>query len=203
MIAFVEGIVEEVALDHVIFNVNGLGYRVFVSGTTSYSVQPGTRERLFTHQHVREDAIILFGFKTKEEKELFVRLQNVSGIGPKAALMICGAAPLRDVVSAIQGERVEFLKKLPGIGQKTAQRLIIELKDKLEDLGLAGVGGLLVNPGAVSMRGDHELFDALSALGYNDKEAQHAVRLLNSEIDEGLPLETLIKKALLHLTKSR
>lgn len=201
MIAFVEGVVEDVAIDHVVINVNGLGYRVFVPGTTSYAIDPGTRERLYTHQHVREDAIVLFGFKTKDERELFVRLQNVSGIGPKAALTIIGAAPIGEVVSAIQGEHVEFLKRLPGIGQKTAQRLIIELKDKLEDLGMPGAAGIPAHRGAVLTRGDNELFEALLALGYNDKEARAVVRMLAKEIEEGIPLESLIKKALQQLVK--
>lgn len=195
MIAFVEGIVEEVSLDHAVFNVNGIGYRVFVTGTTSYSLQPGSRERLYTQQHVREDAIILYGFKTKEERDLFVRLQNVSGIGPKAALTIVGAAPIQEVVAAIRTERVEFLKKLPGIGQKTAQRLIIELKDKLEDIGVAGTG-LFTRRGTAPVQVNHELFDALLALGYNEKEVLEAQRMLAEHIEEGQPLELLIKQAL-------
>lgn len=196
MIAFVEGIVEEVALDHAVFNVNGIGYRVFVTGTTSYSLQPGSRERLYTQQHVREDAIILYGFKTKEERELFVRLQNVSGIGPKAALTIVGAAPIQELAAAIQSERVEFLKKLPGIGQKTAQRLIIELKDKLEDLAISGSNGLFVKRETLAAQDDHELFEALLSLGYNEKEAHGAVRVLAQDLEAGQPLELLIKKAL-------
>lgn len=196
MIAFVEGIVEEVSLDHAVFNVNGIGYRVFVTGITSYSLQPGTRERLYTQQHVREDAIILYGFRTKDERELFVRLQNVSGIGPKAALMIIGAAPIQEVVGAIQAERVDFLKKLPGIGQKTAQRLIIELKDKLEDIGAPGAVGLFTNQFPVSAQDNHELFEALLALGYNEKEAHGVARMLAKEIEQGQPLESLIKQAL-------
>jgi Holliday junction DNA helicase RuvA len=201
LIAFVEGIVEEVALDHAVFNVNGLGYRVFITANTSYSLQAGSRERLFTHQHVREDAIILFGFKQKDEREMFVRLQNVSGIGPKAALAIIGSAPIGEVVGAIQGEQVDFLKRLPGIGQKTAQRLIIELKDKLEDLGQAQVAGIFINQGAVPARGDGELFDALLALGYNEKEARGVVRALAKEIGEGVAIEQLIKRALVLLAR--
>lgn len=201
MIAFVEGIVEEVALDHAVFNVNGIGYRVFITGNTSYSLHEGARERLFTHQHVREDAIILFGFKQKEERELFVRLQNVSGIGPKAALAIVGSAPIGEVVAAIQGEQVDFLKRLPGIGQKTAQRLIIELKDKLEDLGQPQAAGIFVNQGAIPARGDGELFDALQALGYNDKETRGVVRALAKEIGEGVAVEELIKRALVLLAR--
>jgi Holliday junction DNA helicase RuvA len=201
VIAFVEGLVEEVALDHVVLNVNGLGYRVFVSGTTSYSLQPGEKERLYTHHHVREDAIILFGFKTKSEKELFVRLLNVSGIGPKAALTIVGAAPIGEVVAAIQSEQVDFLKRLPGIGQKTAQRLIIELKDKLDDLGLAGLAGMVPQSGAPVTTGNSELFDALLALGYNEKEVRGVVRTLSKEMEDGGSFESLLKKALQHLSK--
>jgi Holliday junction DNA helicase RuvA len=196
VIAFVEGIVEEISLDHVVFNINGIGYRVFVTGTTSYSLQAGNRERLYTQQHVREDAIILYGFKTKEERELFVKLQNVSGIGPKAALTIVGAAPIQELAAAIQSERVEFLKKLPGIGQKTAQRLIIELKDKLEDLAISGSGEFFAQRGAPAAQADHELFEALLSLGYNEKEAHGAVRVLTQDLEAGQPLELLIKKAL-------
>lgn len=202
MIAFVEGVVEEVAIDHVVFNVNGIGYRVFVTGATSYSMQPGARERLYTQQHVREDAIVLYGFKTKGERDLFVRLQNVSGIGPKAALNIVGSAPSGDVVAAIREERVDFLKNLPGIGPKTAQRLVIELKDKLEDLCSPGTEGFARNAGAVFAGEDGELFDALVALGYNEKEAKGAVRVLAKEIEEGIPLESLIKMALQQLART-
>ncbi|WP_018130823.1 Holliday junction branch migration protein RuvA [Effusibacillus pohliae] len=196
MIAFVEGIVEEVAIDQVVLNVNGIGYRVFVSGTTAYSMQAGSRERLHTHQHVREDGIVLFGFKTRQERDLFVRLLNVSGIGPKGALAVVGSAPIADVVAAIQEERIDFLKKLPGIGQKTAQRMILELKDKLDDLRLPGFDGISEHAQAGFARGDSELFDALLALGYNEKEARGVVRALAKEIEDGIPLESLIKQAL-------
>ncbi|GAX91474.1 Holliday junction branch migration protein RuvA [Effusibacillus lacus] len=201
MIAFVEGIVEDVAHDHTVVNVNGIGYRVYVSGTTAYSLQPGSRERLYTQQHVREDAITLYGFKSRNERDLFVRLQNVSGVGPKAAMTIVGAAEVDAIVEAIQTERVDFLKRLPGIGQKTAQRLIIELKDKLDDLGTPGIGGIVVPAGDSPLTGDSGLFDALLALGYNEKEARAAVRKLSNEAAEGASLESLIKKALQLLAK--
>ncbi|BCJ88122.1 Holliday junction branch migration protein RuvA [Effusibacillus dendaii] len=198
MISFVEGIVEEVAADYVVFNVNGIGYQVFVTAATSLSLQPGAQERLHTQYHVREDAHLLYGFKTKNERNLFVRLQNVSGIGPKAALTIVGSAPVGDVVAAIQSEQADFLKKLPGIGAKTAQRIIIELKDKLDDIGIAGTGAAapVKEPGGKSNR---ELFDALLSLGYNEKEVRNVMRSLADEIEQGLPLESLIKKALQEL----
>ena len=122
MIAFVEGEVAYVEPDHLVINVNGVGYRVFCTGTTAYSAREGERLRLYTYYNVREDAHLLFGFKTREERELFARLNNVSGIGPKVAMAIIGAGAPDQVVFAIRAEDVTFLTKLTGIGKKTAQR---------------------------------------------------------------------------------
>ncbi|TCP54402.1 Holliday junction DNA helicase subunit RuvA [Tumebacillus sp. BK434] len=202
MIAFVEGVVAYAELDHVVINVNGVGYRVFVTGTTAFQMKEGETLRLFTHHHVREDAHLLYGFRTKEEKELFNRLINVNGIGPKVALSILGAGTPDQFVFAVRSEDVNFLTKLPGIGKKTAQRLILDLKEKLDDLATllpvpplsSGKGAVKAAPASKGLGA--ELHEALTSLGYTEKEAHEVVRSLAEEITEGVPLESLIKLAL-------
>jgi Holliday junction DNA helicase RuvA len=201
VIAFVEGVVAYAEPDHVVIDVNGVGYRVFVTGTTAYQVKEGERLRLFTHHHVREDAHLLYGFRTREERELFTRLNNVNGIGPKVALAILGAGTPDQFVYAVRMEDTGYLTKLPGIGKKTAQRLILDLKEKLDDLAvmlptppLSAKG--VVKPAPATKGLGAELHEALTSLGYTEKEAHEAVRSLAEEISEGVTLESLIKLAL-------
>ena len=206
MIAYVEGAVAYADLDHSVIVVNGVGYRVFVTGTTAYSLQEGEKVRLYTQYHVREDAHLLYGFRTREERELFGRLTNVSGIGPKVALAILGAGAPDQVVFAIRAEDVNFLTKLPGIGKKTAQRLILDLKDKLDDLAQTFPAtpysqAVESRPSKTAGLGS-EVLEALLALGYNEKEAQGALRGLAEEITSGeLSLEQLIKLAMKQLMR--
>lgn len=204
MIAFVEGEVAYSELDQIVLNANGVGYQVFVTGTTAYSVKEGERVRLYTYHHVREDAHLLYGFRTREERELFARLNNVSGIGPKVALAIVGSGAPDQVVFAVRAEDVNFLTKLPGVGKKTAQRLILDLKDKLDDLAAvfpASPYAEVAKPSPKSKGLGAELFEALLALGYNEKEAQGAVRSLAAELEQDLPLEAQIKLALKQLMR--
>lgn len=204
MIAFLEGTVAHVSADQVVMLVHGIGFRVFVTPSFACRMEEGQQHRIFTHQHVREDAIVLYGFGTQEERDLFVRLQSVSGIGPKAALSILGACAPETLCLAIQGDDVNFLTKLPGIGKKTAQRLIIDLKDKLDDLHIPQTQvqpSPSPKPTSVSSGGG-ELFDALIALGYTDKEVQGVIRALGSEIEQGMPVESLIKSALRVLART-
>lgn len=201
MIAFVEGTIAIAELDHLVVDVNGVGYRVFVTGTTAFQLKEGEKHRLFTYHHVREDAHLLYGFRTREERELFTRLNQVNGIGPKVALAILGAGTPDQLIFAIRAEDVNYLTKLPGIGKKTAQRLILDLKEKLDDLaGLLSVAPLADHQAlakATAPKGlGVELHEALRSLGYTEKEAHEAVRSLADEITEGAPLESLIKLAL-------
>ncbi|MBL0387488.1 Holliday junction branch migration protein RuvA [Tumebacillus sp. ITR2] len=204
MIAFVEGPVEIQELDHVVLNVNGVGYRVFTTGTTAYQSNLGDKLRLYTHHHIREDAHLLFGFNTREECELFGRLNNVSGIGPKVAMAIIGAGSPGQVVFAVRNEDVDFLTKLPGVGKKTAQRLILDLKDKLDDLASVFPTTPLSQTQKAPSKSKGlgtELFEALLALGYNEKEAHGAVRDIAGEVEPGMKLEDQIKLALKQLMR--
>lgn len=209
MIAFLEGVIAYAEGDHVVLNVGGVGYRVFVTGTTAYQAktQEGQSMRLYTFYNVREDAHLLFGFATRSERDLFARLNEVSGIGPKVALAIMGAGAPDQVIWAIRAEDVTFLTKLPGVGKKTAQRLILDLKDKLEDMAASftptaySLEAPAAPARAMTVGLGTELHEALLTLGYNEKEAQGAVRSLASEIDSGVPVEQLIKLALKQLMR--
>lgn len=201
MIAFLEGTVEYTTLDQIVLQVQGVGFLVWVPPSLAMTAEEGQRMRIYTHLHVREDALLLYGFATREEKELFVRLQSVSGIGPKAALAIAAAAPVETICAAIQGENIAFLTKLPGVGKKTAQRLVIDLKDKLNDLHGISAHSPVSNAAPAGVTSQEEVIAALLALGYTEKEAQGAVRTLAREMEQGASVETMIRLALRELAR--
>ncbi len=137
MIALVRGTLAYKSSNHVIIDVGGVGYRLFISLSTFYSLPETGEVSLFTHTHVREDALLLYGFMSLEEKDLFVILIGISGIGPKVAINILSHIPAGDLKRAIATGDIKRLTGLPGIGKKTAERLVLELKDKIgpiEDL---------------------------------------------------------------------
>ena len=131
MIGFLRGRVAYLLADVCLLDVNGVGYRVFIAGNTHNQLKLGQEAMLFTHTSVREDAIQLYGFYSQEEYDLFQLLLTVSGIGPKVALGIIGAITPARLCQAIQKKQASVLVKLPGVGKKSAERMIVELKDKL------------------------------------------------------------------------
>lgn len=136
MISFLVGVIEEKFENSVIIDVNGVGYEVFVSNNTLISLpQEGNRAKIFTYMAVREDGVSLFGFSSQEERNLFNKLILVSGVGPKMAISILSGLSLSDLTVAIIKEDVKLLSKIKGLGKKTAERLCLELKDKLDLLG--------------------------------------------------------------------
>lgn len=156
--------------------------------------------QVFTHQVVREDSQNLYGFANTDERDLFRLLLEVSGIGPKVALAAIGAGSPRELVEAVQREDLRFLTKLPGVGKKTAQRLILELKDKLEKAGwtslIRGAKDVVDTPGYTA-QASQEAIDALMALGYNESEAQAAVHQAGEAFGEENPsVDEWIRKAL-------
>ncbi|MEF9920810.1 MAG: Holliday junction branch migration protein RuvA [Erysipelotrichaceae bacterium] len=160
MIAFIRGIIFAIANDHVIIDNQGIGYQVYVANPSSMTLNQELT--LFTYQHVREDAITLFGFLTREEHDLFLRLISVKGVGPKTALNIMNVGGTDGIVEAIENGNVDFLKKLPGIGAKSAQQIVLDLKGKL-----------VLNNDATSINKDQNYLDALLALkslGYKQNE---------------------------------
>jgi holliday junction DNA helicase RuvA len=183
MIAGIEGPIVRRGTDYVVVNVGGVHYRASVSPQTLAGLE-GDHVQLATYLYVREDALQLYGFASMEEEELFEQILNVSGIGPKGALALVGSMPPATLHQAIQAGNVDALKRVPGIGAKTAQRLILELKGKLAP-GIAEI--------APSGSPEAELADALSGLGYSPGETASAVAYLRG-LD--LPLEERLRRAL-------
>ena len=193
MIAYLEGILAEKKPTAAVIDVNGVGYLAFIPLCT-YEKLPerGEKVRLLTHTHVREDAFILFGFKTPEEKEMFEILLGVNGIGPKSALTILSSVSTHDLQQCIVDEDLDLLTKISGIGKKTAQRLIVELKEKLQK------SEILVSKSAVKLpKGGavEEALGALLSLGYERSEANEALKRVASA-KKKLTAEELVKQAL-------
>jgi Holliday junction DNA helicase RuvA len=201
MIASLTGRLAFKAPTYLVLDVHGVGYEVFIPLSTYYGL-PSLSEStsLSVHTHVREDAIQLFGFLTSQEKDAFVLLTSVSGVGPKLALSVLSALPVSDLVLAIQSGDVEKLTTVPGIGNKSASRLVLELKDKVGKLhpGLA--------PAMDSSRqGQDAIFDdALSALvnlGYRPQDAKEALKQVKRSNAESIVLKDMIRESLKELAR--
>jgi Holliday junction DNA helicase RuvA len=194
MISHLTGILEQIDQSHVVIDVNQVGYRVNVPAAVLSRLPPvGEKVKLFTIQVVREDDISLYGFINKEERALFSLFLSVSGIGPKLAMALISGFPINKLVTAIAQADIALLSSISGIGRKTAERIVVELKDKI---GKA----YAIKPAemAVGMKGDQAIISdsisALIALGYSPREAREVVMRIN--IENGRPLEEIIKEAL-------
>ncbi len=197
MYAFIEGEVCEKANGSLVLLAAGVGWQLICSNTTLQAAPPlGQKMRCHTWLSVREDAMDLYGFATREEKDLFLQLTSVSGVGPKTALGILGAMPLRDLSLAILLGDVNALARAPGIGKKTAQRIALELKDKITQADVTAPADAPAVPPADGLpRSDAamEALEALTALGYSSVEARDA---LNRVRDRASTPEELIRLAL-------
>ncbi|WP_054958146.1 Holliday junction branch migration protein RuvA [Paenibacillus dakarensis] len=197
MIDFLRGQLVHMENEYVVLDVQGVGYQVFCPNPYAFAKIEGP-VTIFTHHHVREDAILLFGFPTREEQMLFRKLIEVSGIGPRVALGILGGGSPDHVVNAIYQENISFLIKLPGIGKKTAQRMILDLKDKLE-----GFSGAMFATGLFAVNEIEqddssawaEAREALKALGYTDSELDK-VWLKIKDKTAGESVDVIMKQAL-------
>jgi holliday junction DNA helicase RuvA len=186
VIASLKGRIEALGTDWAIIEVNGVGFHVNTpTSTLSVLGSAGDHVRLFTHLHVREDILALYGFATPEELSLFQILTGVSGVGPKLALSILSALKPGQIATAIASENLDMLTTVPGIGKKIAGRLILELKDKIGS-------GLQLTPLQVS-QSNVEVVAALTALGYSTNESTRAVASIPSE---DLSLEDKVRAAL-------
>lgn len=199
MIDFVRGQVAHLENDYVVLDVQGIGYRVYCPNPYVFAAKNEQTVTVYTHHHVRDDAILLYGFPTREEQKLFRKLIEVSGIGPRVALGILSGGHPDHVIAAVQQENITFLTKLPGIGKKTAQRMILDLKDKLDGLGgpslfdelpgdLEELDGL--NPGWPEAR------EGLKALGYTDAELDRVWQQLKDSVKPTEEVDSVMKKAL-------
>jgi len=188
MIASLNGKLEALGSDWAVINVGGIGFQVHMPTSTLSTLGTiGEEVRLHTHLHVREDNATLYGFASAEELQLFQTLIGVSGIGPKLALSILSAMAVDKLTMAIATGNTHLLTEVPGIGKKTAERLILELKDKI---GARWV----ITPGARLVQENTEVVAALTSLGYSVAEASRAVASLPSSSD--LSLEEKLKLAL-------
>jgi len=174
MFAHIEGIVAEKTAETIVIDVHGVGYLLNVSKAT-LSVAPavGEKMKLYSVLNVREDAMELYGFYSREEKQMYERLRGVSGVGSKTALQILSAMSVRDLSIALVSGDANALCRVPGIGKKTAQRLVLELKDKVDDEQLTGKAA--VAPTAANNGPEAEAIAALLALGFTSAEAAKAV----------------------------
>lgn len=195
MIDFIEGTVESKAPGELVISAGGVGFLLMCSNTTlAEAPAKGEKWRCHTSLNVREDAMELFGFATRQERAMFKRLCQVTGVGAKTALGVLSALPLRDLSVAIVTGDVAALSRAPGVGKKTAQRIVLELKDKVakgfvDGINLEDVGAATAAPAA---QGAGQAIAALVSLGYSQSEAALAV----SKIDASLPVEEIIKLAL-------
>lgn len=211
MIAFVEGKVEEIDFAYMVVNTGGVGYHIYTPGNIYGKVNLGEHVRIYTHQSVREDDISLFGFVDKEDKQLFQLLIQVSGIGPRVALNIVGAAPLEQICRAIVTEDMAFLTKLPGVGKKTAQRILLDLKDKVKDMypqSQLAEDALAEGTRQTGTQLSHIVQDtivALESLGYTSKEAETVVHDLVASVEQAersqWSVDIYIKKCLQRLMR--
>lgn len=197
MIAFLRGKLLEKYPNQVIVDTGGVGYDVTIPIST-FSGLPdrGADVALRIHTHVREDALALFGFLTAEEKALFEKLISVSGIGPKLAITVLSGLATPDLIDAIRSSRVEQLVRIPGVGKKTAERMVLELKEKLEGLGgAAPPAGVLVKQEAAWSAIEQDVLSALVNLGCKRADAETAVRKAVAG-GEASDFEPLFRKAL-------
>ncbi len=197
MFEYIRGILDDKNIGEAVVEAGGVGYALIIPLST-YEKLPvvGNEVRLLTHHHVREDAEKLYGFFTRDERDLFRQIIGISNIGPKTAMSILSGATvevLRDCVKTSDSSR---LKKIPGIGEKTAQRLVMELKGKLDFLKGSGESVSPADGKIASGSSKAEAFDAMMSLGYAEKQVQSAIVRVESVIDPDAPAEEWIKKAL-------
>ncbi len=175
MIGFLKGDLLQTGDDHVLLNVHGVGYEVFCSEQVLQKLIGEARTEFWVHTHVREDQLVLFGFLTKTEKQFFLSLLKVNGIGPKVALKILGAAPIEAIIGMIEGSDVRGLSQLPKVGKKTAEQIILELKGKLV------MHGEETYTPAFAARAD--IVSALVNLGFKLSDVEKTVNEMDAQTD--------------------
>lgn len=191
MYYYIKGTLVQKSENYIVVDANGVGYMINTSLTTLNNLDSTGREvTVYTYLNVREDAMELYGFSTQEEKNMFIHLISVSGVGPKAALSILSVATPAKFAVAVVTNDIKTITKASGVGQKLAQRVILELKDKLktEELGLDGDEAVAFD----ASDNRSEAVSALVVLGYSPSDAQKAV----SKVDASMEVEDIIKKAL-------
>lgn len=183
MYEHIQGKLSNITPSYIVIDNNGIGYRIFVSNPYSYEIDK--EYKIYVYNHIREDENSLYGFKSFDERELFLKLINVKGLGPKMALPLFSSGSLDGIMDAIERENVLYLKKFPKIGDKVARQIILDLKGKL------------VSKKDTNVVIDDELTEALLALGYKNADINKVI----PKIDKDLTIEEKIKEALKLLLK--
>jgi holliday junction DNA helicase RuvA len=207
MIAHLSGTLLSKQATSVILDVGGVGYEVTIPISTFYELEePGSKVQLRIYTHVREDALLLYGFKTARERELFMRLISVSGIGPKLGITLLSGMSADEMIASIRTNNLARLTLIPGVGRKTAERLVMELRDKIAALSspeleeeLGARPSLSVTPTEDTVRAD--ALSALVNLGYQKSAAEKAI---NAAIGEGgdISVESILRRSLRRLAKA-
>jgi len=199
VIAYLRGRILEKHPNRLVIDVSGVGYDVFVPLSTFYGLgDPGSETALRIHTHVREDALVLYGFSTLLEQELFERLIGVSGIGPKVALAVLSGIEPLDLIRAIERGDLARLTAIPGVGRKTSERIVLELKDRLPRAQVAAVAAGAAVSEPSTLRDD--LLSALVNLGYHRPLAEKAVESAINALPDG-GFERTLKQALRELAR--
>lgn len=199
MIAQLTGDLAQRTPEQIILDVNGVGYRLQIPLSTFYALPETGKVQLRVHTHVKEDAIHLFGFLTEAEKDLFALLISVSGVGPKLAITILSHMPTDELAMALsQGDALR-LTAIPGIGKKSAERLVLELQDKAAQYAIGGITTENTKLSATSDTCQQDALSALVNLGYKETLASKALKTLKTA--PGTPLEEVLKAALKILVK--
>lgn len=198
MYSFLQGFVDEIIDNELILNVNNIGYSIFIPKSIIGALpDKNTEVRLYTYFVVREDANVLYGFLTKEDRELFKKMLTVNSLGPKGALSILSVMSSNELMLAIMNNDDESISKAPGIGKKTAQKLILELKDKLDfEEAILNISSKKLSPALIAAKED--AIAALTALGYTEKEVKKAIS--DMDLTDDMTSESILKKALIALS---
>lgn len=184
MYSYIKGIIKNIEANYIVIENNNIGYQVYTPNPYVFKLEE--EYLIYLYQHIREDENTLFGFKTLEEKELFLKLISVKGLGPKMTLPILATGSVNGVVDAIERENILYLKKFPKIGDKVARQIILDLK-----------GQLVSKEETINNKNFDELVDALKALGYKNKDITDVLPKINQDIE----IEQQIKEALKLLLK--
>ncbi|MCR4923203.1 MAG: Holliday junction branch migration protein RuvA [Lachnospiraceae bacterium] len=200
MIAYLKGEVVAIYEDQIVLEVKGIGYNIFMPASSLDLIEGlGSEVKVYTYLSVREDAMLLYGFLTKDDLDFYKLLLSVNGVGPKAALSVLSAMNSEDIKFAILSGDSKTISKAPGIGAKTAQRIIIDLKDRvdLREAFESKSEAVLRREGKAESPVQEEAVEALTALGYSGADALRAVRKAYDNPEDDV--ETLLKKALKHI----
>lgn len=200
MYEYLTGVVTFINPYYIVVEANGIGYQIALGNPYCYSSQMNKEVKIYIHQVIREDAHLLYGFGSLEEKQLFLRLVSVSGIGPKSALAIMASDDHSGLIHAVESGDVTYLTKFPGVGKKTAQQMILDLKGKFGELSIETPFNLFDETTLQDATALSEAMEALSALGYSEREVKRVEKQLkeveNQTTDEYLrqALKLMMKK---------